>query len=78
MSETVANYDDMSAPVLSEREQELFDAFLAGWEASGEGFNGDYVNRCYRQYDAAQRELGRNARFLQRIRHEFATWRLGR
>ena len=67
--------DAFNAFLGNDRERELFEAFLAGFDASGEGFNGDYVNRCYRQRDATGRVTGRNERFMMRIRHDFLAWR---
>lgn len=50
-------------------EDELFAAFVAGFEASGEGFNGEYVGARYRKPGALEAYL--------REWH-FPAWREGR
>lgn len=52
---------------MNERELDLFDAFKAGFDASGEGFNGEYVS---------DRFCGRdNEEFQQRMLEDFREWR---
>lgn len=47
----------------------LFAAFLAGFAASGEGFNGEYVKAPYRPVDGAT-----SPAFLREMRGEFDDW----
>lgn len=60
-------------PLSQERDQsndELFEAFIAGFDVSGEGFNGEYVGDKYRGKD--------NPLFLQRMREDFEEWKADR
>lgn len=48
---------------VAEHEEQLFAAFLAGFDASGEGFNGEYT-----------RESVRGEKLEQRLRSQFELW----
>lgn len=50
----------------NERELDLFDAYIAGFDASGEGFNGEYVGHQYKSDPE---------NFRQRLLLAFQTWR---
>lgn len=52
---------------MNERELDLFDAFVAGFNAAGEGFNGEYIGERYRGKD--------NQLFRERMLAEFQAWR---
>lgn len=49
--------------------EELFAAFIAGFEASGEGFNGEYVDQRFRGSNGVPAEV-----FISRLRDEFDIW----
>lgn len=54
---------------MDERELDLLDAFVAGFEASAEGFNGEYVNPRLHGEGVLEDYLRR---------HYFTAWRNGR
>lgn len=56
--------------VMNERELDLFDAFKAGFHASGEGFNGEYVGERFRGHAGVESPV-----FIERMFEEFRDWR---
>lgn len=54
---------------LSGRDLELFAAFLAGFDSSSEGFNGEYVGPRYRGKDGVQAPA-----FVELMLRDFRKW----
>lgn len=67
---------DYMSDFVDERDLELFEAFIAGFDFACEGFNGEYIGERYRATVATMHPItGGSRAFYERMLTEYRDWR---